>query len=190
MITFTDTARDKIHEIIDGAGEECVGLRMRAHKIGRYTFRYQLHLLKKEDLEEEDVAVDAGPFNAHLDPQSAEWMKGATVDFITADGGSGFKIDNPAAEPSWDDPVAAKVQKVIDEKLLPALGQHGGWLELVRVDGDTAYVQLGGGCQGCAGAQETVKQGIEMAITQDVPEIKRVVDETDHKAGGAPYMDG
>jgi Fe/S biogenesis protein NfuA len=188
MIAFTDLARDKIRETVDGAGVECVGIRLRAQKLGRHTFRYMLHLLKTEDLEEGDVIVDAGPFKTHLDPHSAEWTKEAKVDFITGDGGSGFKIDNPAAVPNWEDPVAAKVQKIIDEKLSPGLGEHGGWLELVRVDGDTAYVEFGGGCQGCSGARDTLKNGIEQAITQEVPEIHRVVDETDHAAGGAPYM--
>jgi len=186
-MNFTDIARDKISEIVGNAGAECAGVRVRAHKLGRHTFRYQFHLVRNEDLQAGDVVVDTGAFKTHIDPQSAEWLKGATVDFITVDGNSGFKIENPAARPVWDDPVAARVQKVIDEKLLPALGEHGGWLELVRVDGDTAYIQLGGGCQGCASANETLKYGIESAITQDVPEIKHVVDDTDHDAGTTPY---
>jgi Fe/S biogenesis protein NfuA len=190
MIAFTDLARDKIRETVDGAGAECVGIRVRAHKFGRHTFRYMLHLLKTEDLEEGDVVVDMGPFKAHLDPRSAELTKDAKVDFITGDGDGGFRIDNPAAKPFWEDPIAAKVQKVIDDKLSPGLGEHGGWLELVRVEGDTAYVEFGGGCQGCAGARDTLKNGIEQAITQEVPEIQQVIDETDHTAGGAPYMGG
>lgn len=187
MITFTDTAREKIRETVDRAGSECVGIRLRAHRLGRHTFRYQLHLLRREDLEQGDVVVDTGSFKAHFDPQTVEWTNEATIDFVTGADGEGFRIDNPAATPQWEDPVAVKVQKVIDEKLSPALGGHGGWLELVRVEGDTAYVEFGGGCQGCAGARETLKFGIEQAIVQEVPEIKHVVDETDHAAGAAPY---
>lgn len=190
MITFSEIARDKIRETLDGAGAECVGIRVRAHMLGRHTFRYMLHLMRKEDLEEGDVVVDAGPFKAHVDPHSAELTKDATVDFVTMDEGGGFKINNPAAEQVWEDPIAAKVQKIIDDKLSPSLGEHGGWLELVRVEGDTAYVEFGGGCQGCSGARDTLKNGIEQAITQEVPEIQHVVDETDHAAGGAPYMGG
>lgn len=188
MITFSQTASGRIREIIDEAGEDCAGIRIRAHKLGKYTFRYQLQLVKQEELEEGDVSVEAGTFAAHLDPQTASLMDKASVDFVTADGESGFKIDNPAAEPNWDDPIAAKVQTVIDEKLLPALGQHGGWLELVRVEGETAYIQLGGGCRGCSGAQATLKNGVETAIMEAVPEIKKVADQTDHASGTAPHM--
>ena len=54
---------------------------------------------------------------------------------------------------------------------------------------DTAYLRLGGGCQGCGMATVTLGQGIEVAITGAVPEIVRVVDVTDHAAGTNPYFE-
>jgi Fe-S cluster biogenesis protein NfuA len=36
-------------------------------------------------------------------------------------------------------------------------------------------------------SQVTLKEGIETAITGAVPEIKHVVDQTDHNAGVNPY---
>ena len=187
MITFTDTARAKVAEFIAGAGADCAGLRLRAFKVGRYTFRYQIYLLRTGDVLDNDVTVEQPGFKVYLDPQTAEWMSGASLDFQTTDGGSGFAIQNPAAEPRWEDPVAVRVQRVIDEQVLPALGSHGGWVELDRVEGDTAYVRLGGGCQGCASASFTLKEGIESAITREVPEIAHVVDVTDHESGSKPY---
>jgi Fe/S biogenesis protein NfuA len=58
---------------------------------------------------------------------------------------------------------------------------------LDRVEGDTAYVHLGGGCQGCSSASFTLSQGIESVITTEVAEIEHVVDETDHGAGSQPF---
>lgn len=187
MITFTDTAKEQIKGIIDGAGEECEGLRVRAMKVGNYTFRYQLHLVRSMDTHEDDVRIDAGPFSVFVDPETARMMDGATVDYLELESGTGFQIDNPAANPEWDDPVAQKVQAVIDERIVPVLGQHGGWAELNRVEGDTAYVILGGGCQGCASAHATMHDGIEKIIVEEVPEISRVVDATDHSQGSDPY---
>jgi Fe/S biogenesis protein NfuA len=83
--------------------------------------------------------------------------------------------------------LAQKVQKVIDERIAPSLAGHGGWVELLSVDGDAATIQFGGGCQGCGMSQVTLKEGIESAILQEVPEIKRVLDDTDHTAGANPY---
>ena len=46
---------------------------------------------------------------------------------------------------------------------------------------------MGGGCQGCASSKATLKQGIEVAIKQAVPEIVHVIDMTDHTSGANPY---
>ena len=187
MISFSDPASEEIRNVIGGAGDDCAGLRIRALRLGQYTFRYQLHLVRQDDTRDEDSVVEQPGFKVYLDPQTSEWMDGATVNFLTGEAGTGFAIDNPAANPNWDDPVAQKVQQVIDEKILPSLAAHGGWVELSGVEGETAYVVLGGGCQGCASAGETLKHGIEAAIVNEVPEITKVEDKTDHASGTAPH---
>jgi Fe/S biogenesis protein NfuA len=57
------------------------------------------------------------------------------------------------------------------------------------VEDDTAFLKMGGGCQGCGLAQVTLSQGIEVAIKEAVPEIKHVVDVTDHDSGANPYYE-
>ena len=187
MITLTDTARDKIREFVDQADEECIGVRVLAAKVGRHTFRYQLQLTRDQDAIDGDTRVDFDRFSVVLDAQTAELMEGATLDYVTLDTGEGFEINNPAADPGWEDPLYQKVQQVIDEKVLPVVGAHGGWVELDRIEGDTAYVSLGGGCQGCSSAGFTLTTGIESAICQEIDEIEHVVDVTDHLAGDQPF---
>jgi Fe/S biogenesis protein NfuA len=98
---------------------------------------------------------------------------------------SGFKIDNP--NPLWTDPVAAAVQKVFDEEINPAVAAHGGWVALLDVREGVAFVQLGGGCQGCGMVDVTLRQGIEVRLREVVPQIREVVDTTDHAGGANPY---
>ncbi len=188
MISFTQAASSKIREIMEESGDDATALRIRASKVGNYTFRYGLQLVGDEEITEQDQVVEADGIKAVFDAQSAEWMKGATVDFVEHDGNAGFQINNPASEPEWKDPVAKKVQLVLDERVQPSLAQHGGWIELVEVSDGVAYVQLGGGCQGCSGAQATLSEGIRHAIIEQVPEISDVVDRTDHGAGTNPFM--
>ena len=69
----------------------------------------------------------------------------------------------------------------------PQIAAHGGFAELVAVDGSIAYLRMGGGCQGCGMAAVTLSQGIEVAILDTVPEITEVVDVTDHAGGTNPY---
>ena len=54
-------------------------------------------------------------------------------------------------------------------------------------DGGVAYLRLSGGCQGCAMSRMTLTQGIEVALRDEVPEVVRVVDVTDHGGGENPY---
>ncbi|NIV57136.1 MAG: hypothetical protein GWN07_23930, partial [Actinobacteria bacterium] len=61
-------------------------------------------------------------------------------------------------------PVADRIREVLDTQINPAIAGHGGFAELVAVEDDTAFLRMGGGCQGCGLAQVTLSQGIEVAI--------------------------
>lgn len=187
MITFTDTAKDKVREYMDMSDTKTLGVRVAAHRFGRHQFRYELALVMEGEAKDDDVVVDQGELSVYVDPGSAESLKGTEVDFVSDATGTGFLFKNPQSEVHWDDPLAERVQKVIDEKVAPSLAGHGGWVELLEVQGDAAIIQFGGGCQGCGMSQVTLKDGIEAAILQDVPEIKRVLDNTDHASGDNPY---
>ena len=68
-----------------------------------------------------------------------------------------------------------KVKEAI-ESIRPALQSHGGDIELVATDDDnTVKVRLKGACQGCPGAQMTMKAGVERILKQVVPEVKEVI---------------
>lgn len=97
----------------------------------------------------------------------------------------------PPAPPGagLDTDAARRVTAVLDREVNPSIASHGGHAELAGIEGATAYLRLGGGCQGCGMATVTLSQGIEVAITQAVPEINRVVDVTDHASGTNPYFE-
>lgn len=68
-----------------------------------------------------------------------------------------------------------KVEDII-ETVRPNLQSHGGDIELIGTDEDkTVRVRLQGACQGCPGAQMTLKQGIERLLKQNIPEVKEVI---------------
>ncbi len=85
------------------------------------------------------------------------------------------------------DVLREKVQAVIDREILPSVRSHGGVIRLLDVQGNTVFLQMGGGCQGCASADTTLKQGVEVAIRNSVPEVGDILDTTDHAAGRNPY---
>lgn len=81
-----------------------------------------------------------------------------------------------------------QAQNVIDDTLNPGLASHGGWVEIQASEGKDLYISMGGGCQGCGSAAMTMKQGVEVAIRNEVPEVEGIHDATDHAAGVNPYM--
>jgi len=126
-------------------------------------------------------------------------VRGATIDWLDDPfGAHGLRVDNPntpspaiGAPPPADlsGDVPQRVIQVLDQQVNPTIAEHGGRAELVAVEQGTAYLRLGGGCQGCAMATVTLSQGIETAILQAVPEITSVVDVTDHQTGTNPYFE-
>ncbi|KAA3639042.1 MAG: hypothetical protein DWP92_05225, partial [Armatimonadetes bacterium] len=80
-----------------------------------------------------------------------------------------------------------KIQQLLTEQINPAIASHGGVASLIRVEGSVAQLELGGGCQGCGLAAVTLRQGIERAILDAIPEIDEVVDVTDHAMGANPF---
>ena len=84
--------------------------------------------------------------------------------------------------------VPERIAQLLEQNVNPMLASHGGFATLVGVDGHTAYVTMGGGCQGCAMSQATLTEGIQRAILEAIPEIVEVVDATDHAAGDNPFF--
>ena len=80
-----------------------------------------------------------------------------------------------------------KVQYLVDTQINPGVAEHGGSVQVVDVKGDSVYLRLHGGCQGCGAADFTLRQGIETIVKRAVPEIQRIVDLTNHSGGLNPY---
>jgi Fe-S cluster biogenesis protein NfuA len=83
--------------------------------------------------------------------------------------------------------TAEKVQQLLDQQINPSLAMHGGFAGLDRVEDETVYVTMGGGCQGCAVSAMTLREGIARSIQEAIPEVKEVVDVTDHALGENPF---
>jgi len=184
MLNITELAKSKIVALLEAQGRQGSALRVAIIGRGPGGFVYDLRFVENAKKAPDDVLVDAGAFQVFIDPASAPKLNGATLEFVEGIHESGFRIDNP--NPLWDDPKAKAVQEVIDTKINPSIAMHGGFT-LLDVKDDIAYVVLGGGCHGCGMANATLKQGIEVIIREAIPEIRQVMDTTDHAGGTNPY---
>jgi Fe/S biogenesis protein NfuA len=185
LLSVTSDARAKIDSVRTFNDFTDAVLRVRV--LGRQgpRFQYEIALEDPRERTDADVAVDVDGLTVVVDPQSAGNLTGATIDLDPTITGGGLRVENP--NEGWGDPIADRVQEVLDRQINPGVGTHGGVVSLVEVREGTAYVSLGGGCQGCAAVDVTLRHGVETAILSAVPEIVAVKDVTDHAAGANPY---
>ena len=83
--------------------------------------------------------------------------------------------------------IEEQIQHVLDEEVNPMVASHGGVVSLLEVKNSNAYLECGGGCQGCGMIDVTLKQGVEVMIKEQIPEIEAIYDVTDHAEGTNPY---
>ncbi len=83
--------------------------------------------------------------------------------------------------------IMGKLRRLLDEEINPGLAMHGGMVQLVAMKGNIAYLKFGGGCHGCGMVDVTLKEGIAVRVKEVLPEIKEVLDVTDHASGEDPY---
>lgn len=61
------------------------------------------------------------------------------------------------------------------DKIRPFLISDGGNVEFVKYEDDIVYIKMLGACVGCPLIDNTLEDGIETVLKQEVPSIKKVV---------------
>lgn len=191
MITVTDVAREEILGLMEKQEQPVKGVRIKAEALSPLQANYRLRFVAEDQQEETDDIIEFEGFNIYVDPDSKTYVDEVTVDFVESLAGRGFKIDNPNKVPAhFKGTIAEKVQAIIDEKINPQIASHGGHLTLLDVKDNRAFVRFGGGCQGCGMVDVTLKQGVEVLIKEQCPDIEEILDITDHAEGTNPYYQG
>jgi len=67
------------------------------------------------------------------------------------------------------------VEKIINDRIRPAIMMDGGNIELVKVEDDKVFVRLMGACGHCPGAVMTLQMGVERILRHELPDVKGVV---------------
>jgi Fe/S biogenesis protein NfuA len=196
IISVTDTALAKILEL--RAAEEHpddLGLRIEVTGVRGAEFSYDLAFEPLAECEADDVRHDHDGLAVVVPADSVDKLQGATLDLPSNREQAGLVLRNPNRPevPTLGAPieltgtVEEKVRQLLDQQVNPAIAAHGGFASLIRVEGSTAFIAMGGGCQGCAMSALTLREGIQSAILGSIPEITAVEDTTDHASGENPF---
>ncbi len=190
VLSVTEVATSQIKRILEQ--EELADQAVRVGLVVKSptSFQYQLEFCDRSDKRDDDFVFEQDGVMFYLAGDGLEQLRGTSLDYVDTGFSAGFKFENPNKPKLLSDPIAERVHRVIQERVNPGVASHGGEVTLLDVKDGTAYVKLGGGCQGCGQADATVKDGITSLICAEVPEIHTVLDVTDHAAGTNPYFQG
>ncbi len=97
MVVVTDAATTEVKKFMDQEGVDPAvgGLRVSVQPGGCSGFKYGL--LIEDAAADDDLVVDQGGWRVLVDPFSAQYLNGVTIDYVLSMQGSGFTFKNPNA---------------------------------------------------------------------------------------------
>ena len=151
-----------------------------------------LEFADEKSLHGDEKAMHYGSLTVYISAGSETWLDDAKIDYVTSSPGqSQLTIKAPLIKgkpPASDAPLIEHVRWVITTDINPYLASHGGHATVVEVRADgVVSLHLGGGCQGCGQASQTLQHHISTTLLKSLPALTAVRDVTDHATGQAPY---
>ena len=183
MVDISKAAQTYLHELLSNQEEGC-GIRIFVAQPGTPNAETCIAYCRPGEQQDEDRPVQYGDLTAWFEARSEPYLVDAVVDFQEDRMGGQLTIKAPNARvPSVDahSPLEDRINYVLYNEINPGLAAHGGQVTLVEIVDETAAVlQFGGGCQGCAAVDITLKQGVETSLLSQIPELTEIRDVTDH----------
>lgn len=184
MIEISESAQAYLRDLLEKQKEPGIGIRVFVAQPGTPAAETCIAYCRPGEAQADDLPVQYDGFTAWFEKRSTPYLEAAIVDFQPDRMGGQLTIKAPNARvPNVgpDAPLEDRINYVLYNEINPGLASHGGQVSLIEVvDGTIAVLQFGGGCQGCAAVDITLKQGVERALIEQIPELTAVRDATDH----------
>ena len=183
MVDISGAAQAYLRELLSNQESGC-GIRIFVAQPGTPNAETCIAYCRPDEQQDDDNPVEYDGFTAWFETRSEAYLVDAVVDFQEDRMGGQLTIKAPNARvPNVDEnsPLEDRINYVLYNEINPGLAAHGGQVSLVEVVDDTAAVlQFGGGCQGCAAVDITLRQSVERSLMEQVPELTEIRDVTDH----------
>ena len=183
MVDISQAAQEYLRELLSKQEDGC-GIRMFVAQPGTPNAETCIAYCRPGEQQDNDAPVEYEGFTAWFEKHSEPYLVDAAVDYQEDRMGGQLTIRAPNARvPSVDDnsPLEDRINYVLYNEINPGLAAHGGQVTLEEVVEDTvAVLQFGGGCQGCAAVDITLKQSVESSLLAQIPDLTEVRDVTDH----------
>lgn len=186
-IVITEPAQQYLKELLAKQETEGIGVRIFVEHAGTPRAECCMSYNQPDDTDPNDIVLSYPDFNAYLDEMSLPYLADAVIDYNKDRFGGQLTFRAPNAkvpQVGADASIEERINYVLQSQINPNLASHGGVVELMDLIDDevglTAVLKFGGGCQGCSAVDITLRQGVEVQLKQQIPELMHVVDETDH----------
>lgn len=183
-IDITAGAQDYLAELLSKQDADGIGVRVFVTQPGTPHAETCLAYCRPGEEDAKDLKITLEKFPLFIETNSVPFLEEAVVDFSADRMGGQLTIKAPNAKMpkvSADSPLEDRVNYTLYSEINPGLAAHGGEIRLVEVTEDNmAILQFGGGCQGCAAVDLTLKEGVEKTLMERIPELKGIRDVTDH----------
>ncbi len=183
-IEISKSAEDYLLELLNKQDKETIGVKVFVSEPGTPHAETCIAYCKEEDDISGFDLVAGYQFPLYLEQKSLSFIEDANVDYSPDKFGGTLTIKAPNAKvPQVNDDATLeeRINYILYSEINPSLASHGGEVSLIEVvDKETAVLQFGGGCQGCGMVDLTLKDGVEKSLIEQVSEIKKVIDVTDH----------
>lgn len=184
QMTITPSAEEYLNELLANQDDDTNGIKIFVAEAGTPRAETCIAYSKKDEDLSAYLTIKEFDFDLFLEQKSLEFLKDAVVDYSPDKFGGTLTIKAPNAklpQLSEDASMEDKINYVLYSEVNPGLAAHGGEVSLIEVlDGDTAVLQFGGGCQGCGMVDLTLKDGVEKTLLEQIEDLKKVQDVTDH----------
>ena len=191
MIDISEAAQAYLVELLAKQDSDDIGIRVFVAQPGTPHAETCIAYCRADEAQEGDIPVQFEGFIAWFEKRSEAYLLDAKVDYQEDRMGGQLTIKAPNSRVpnvSEDSPLEDRINYVLYNEINPGLAAHGGVVSLVEViEGDTAVLQFGGGCVGCAAIDITLKQGVERALIDQIPELAAIKDATDHSVTENAY---
>ena len=182
-INITESAQDYLKELLLKQ-DNTQGIKIFVSDAGSPKAETCIAYAKEDDQLKDFEEKQLNGLKIFLETRSLKFIEDAIVDYSSDRFGGTLTIKAPNSkvpQVNEDASIEDKINYILYSEINPSLAAHGGEVSLVEVlDDKKAILQFGGGCQGCGMVDLTLKDGVEKTLLEKIPDLKSVLDVTDH----------
>jgi len=185
FINISKKAQEHILDKLNSSAEKFQGISIIVDPKTDRKANYSIQFIELSNTPSENISINFGEFQVLVSKEGIPYLEGTEVDLNDEGELEAFNPSMSITEISGS--VEEQIRHVLEEEVNPMVASHGGVVSLLEVKDQNAYLEFGGGCQGCGMIDVTLKQGVEVMIKAQIPEIEAIYDVTDHAEGTNPY---